>query len=38
VIGITKLNGDTEAITSTFQLVTDSLIIFYGGTEDISRN
>jgi hypothetical protein len=43
VTGITKPNADTEAITSLLHLHTDNLtkkdlIIFYGGTKDISRN
>ena len=43
VIGITKPNADVEAITSPLHPVTDNLtkkdlIIFYGGTKDISRN
>ena len=43
VTGIAKPNADTEAITSPLHLITDdlakkALIIFYGGTKDISRN
>jgi predicted phosphodiesterase len=43
VTGITKSNGDIEAITSLLHLKTENLtkedlIIFCGGTKDISRN
>ena len=43
VTGITKPNADIEAITSPLHLKTDNLtkkdlIIFYGGTKEISRN
>ena len=43
VTGITKPNIDIEAITSPLHLKTENLtnkdlIIFYGGTKDISRN
>jgi hypothetical protein len=43
VIGITKPNADIEGITSSLHLLIDNLtkkdlIIFYGGTKDISRN
>jgi len=43
VIGITKQNADIEAVTSPLYLKTENLtkedlIIFYGGTKDVSRN
>jgi hypothetical protein len=43
VTGITKPNADTEGIISSLHLLIDNLtkkdlIIFYGGTKDISRN
>jgi hypothetical protein len=43
VLGITKPNADIETITSpihlkTGQLTKEDLIIFLGGTNDISRN
>jgi hypothetical protein len=43
VTGITKPNADIEGITSSLHLQIDNLtkkdlIIFYGGTKDISRN
>jgi len=43
VLGITKPNADTETITSPIHLKTgkvtkEDLIIFLGGTNDISRN